>query len=137
MVVFTTNALPFEWQIPGYQWGLIIPLSLVVGCHILLPVRYLFLIFFLLRNSRPHLALVTPHVHGGVLRPRTCRDVVLFLCLFLFLFIFPALMSRRVVADGFADRPQPLAHDFLILNAQPTCALVHGPAFLFPTLQAG
>jgi len=41
MVIFTTNVVPFEWQIPGYQWALIIPLSLVVGCHILLPVRLL------------------------------------------------------------------------------------------------
>jgi len=39
MVIFTTNVVPFEWQIPGYQWALNIPLSLVVGCHILLPVR--------------------------------------------------------------------------------------------------
>ncbi|KAF9450256.1 hypothetical protein P691DRAFT_665693 [Macrolepiota fuliginosa MF-IS2] len=38
MVIFTTNVVPFEWQIPGYQWALIIPLSLVVGCHILLPI---------------------------------------------------------------------------------------------------
>jgi hypothetical protein len=38
MVVFTTNLVPFEWQIPGYDWPLIIPLSLVVGSHILLPV---------------------------------------------------------------------------------------------------
>ncbi|KAF5357768.1 hypothetical protein D9756_001154 [Leucocoprinus leucothites] len=37
MIIFTTNVVPFEWQIPGYQWALIIPLSLVVGCHILLP----------------------------------------------------------------------------------------------------
>ncbi|KAL9715509.1 hypothetical protein Ac2012v2_002170 [Leucoagaricus gongylophorus] len=38
MVIFTTDVVPFEWQIPGYQWALIIPLSLVVGCHILLPI---------------------------------------------------------------------------------------------------
>jgi len=38
MVVFTTNVVPFEWQIPGWNWALIIPLSLVVGCHILLPI---------------------------------------------------------------------------------------------------
>ena len=42
MVIFTTDVIPFEWQIPGYQWALIIPLSLVVGCHILLPVRLRF-----------------------------------------------------------------------------------------------
>jgi hypothetical protein len=38
MIIFTTNVVPFEWQIPGWNWALIIPLSLVVGCHILLPV---------------------------------------------------------------------------------------------------
>ena len=45
MVIFTTNVVPFEWQIPGYQWALIIPLSLVVGCHILLPVRLCVFVF--------------------------------------------------------------------------------------------
>lgn len=39
MIVFTTEAVPFEWQIPGWNWALVIPLSLVVGCHILVPVR--------------------------------------------------------------------------------------------------
>ncbi|KAF8891407.1 glycosyl transferase family group 2-domain-containing protein [Infundibulicybe gibba] len=38
MIIFTTEAVPFEWQIPGYNWALIIPLSLVVGSHILLPI---------------------------------------------------------------------------------------------------
>ncbi|KAJ4464941.1 glycosyl transferase family group 2-domain-containing protein [Lentinula aciculospora] len=38
MVVFTTDAVPFDWQIPGWNWALIIPISLVVGCHLLLPV---------------------------------------------------------------------------------------------------
>ncbi|KJA17902.1 hypothetical protein HYPSUDRAFT_205759 [Hypholoma sublateritium FD-334 SS-4] len=38
MVVFTTEAVPFEWQIPGWNWALVIPLSLVVGCHILVPI---------------------------------------------------------------------------------------------------
>ncbi|KAJ3916880.1 glycosyl transferase family group 2-domain-containing protein [Lentinula edodes] len=38
MVVFTTDAVPFDWQIPGWNWALIIPLSLVVGCHLLLPI---------------------------------------------------------------------------------------------------
>jgi len=56
MVIFTTDVVPFEWQVPGYQWALVIPLSLVVGCHILLPVRlsvvssaangYVFFFFF-------------------------------------------------------------------------------------------
>ncbi|KAK0458084.1 glycosyl transferase family group 2-domain-containing protein [Desarmillaria tabescens] len=38
MIVFASNAVPYEWQIWGYQFALIIPLSLVVGCHILLPI---------------------------------------------------------------------------------------------------
>ncbi|KAG6911398.1 hypothetical protein DXG01_016495 [Tephrocybe rancida] len=38
MVIFTTNAVPFEYQIPGYNWALIIPLSLCVGSHILMPI---------------------------------------------------------------------------------------------------
>ncbi|KIL67128.1 hypothetical protein M378DRAFT_329332 [Amanita muscaria Koide BX008] len=38
MIVFTTNVVPFEWQIPGYQFALVIPLALVVGCHLLLPI---------------------------------------------------------------------------------------------------
>ncbi|KAJ3993811.1 glycosyl transferase family group 2-domain-containing protein [Lentinula boryana] len=38
MVIFTTDVVPFEWQIPGWNWALIIPLSLVVGCHLLLPI---------------------------------------------------------------------------------------------------
>jgi len=38
MIIFTTEAVPFEWQIAGWNWALIIPLSLVVGCHILLPI---------------------------------------------------------------------------------------------------
>lgn len=38
MIVFSTNVVPFEWQIPGYDWPLIIPMSLVVGSHILLPI---------------------------------------------------------------------------------------------------
>ncbi|KAJ6615839.1 glycosyl transferase family group 2-domain-containing protein [Mycena sp. CBHHK59/15] len=38
MIVFTSGAVPFEWQIPGWDWALNIPLSLVVGCHILLPI---------------------------------------------------------------------------------------------------
>jgi len=38
MIIFTTNAVPVDWQIPGWQWALNIPLALVVGCHILFPV---------------------------------------------------------------------------------------------------
>jgi hypothetical protein len=38
MIVMQSNAVPFEWQI-ATNYALTIPLSLVVGCHILLPVR--------------------------------------------------------------------------------------------------
>ncbi|KAF7335514.1 hypothetical protein MVEN_02205200 [Mycena venus] len=38
MIVMQSNAVPYEWQIPGWNWALNIPLSLVVGCHILLPI---------------------------------------------------------------------------------------------------
>ncbi|KAG7090061.1 hypothetical protein E1B28_011678 [Marasmius oreades] len=38
MIIFTTNAIPFEWQIAGWNWALIIPLSLNIGCHIGLPI---------------------------------------------------------------------------------------------------
>ncbi|KAF6763688.1 glycosyl transferase family group 2-domain-containing protein [Ephemerocybe angulata] len=37
MVIFTTPAIPFQWQIHGWEWALIIPLALTVGCHMLLP----------------------------------------------------------------------------------------------------
>jgi hypothetical protein len=39
MIVMQSDAVPFEWQIPGWNWALNIPLSLVVGTHVLLPVR--------------------------------------------------------------------------------------------------
>ena len=39
MIVFASDLVPFGWQIPGWEFALIIPVSLVVGCHILLPVR--------------------------------------------------------------------------------------------------
>ncbi|KAF5378270.1 hypothetical protein D9615_008739 [Tricholomella constricta] len=38
MVIFTTDAVPYTYQIPGWNWALVIPLSLTVGCHILLPI---------------------------------------------------------------------------------------------------
>ncbi|KAJ7850350.1 glycosyl transferase family group 2-domain-containing protein [Mycena leptocephala] len=37
MIVMQSNAVPFEWQI-ATNYALTIPLSLVVGCHILLPI---------------------------------------------------------------------------------------------------
>ena len=53
MIIFTTNAVPFEWQIPGWNWALIIPLSLVVGCHILLPVSPI-IVVFLVKDTYIH-----------------------------------------------------------------------------------
>lgn len=38
MIIFTTPAVPYEWRIWGWEWALIIPLALNVGCHILLPI---------------------------------------------------------------------------------------------------
>ncbi|PPQ78438.1 hypothetical protein CVT25_011883 [Psilocybe cyanescens] len=38
MIIFTTDLVPFEWQIAGWNYALVIPLSLVVGCHILVPI---------------------------------------------------------------------------------------------------
>ncbi|KAF8156338.1 glycosyl transferase family group 2-domain-containing protein [Mycena galopus ATCC 62051] len=38
MIIMQSNVVPFEWQIPGNDWALNIPLSLVVGTHILLPI---------------------------------------------------------------------------------------------------
>lgn len=80
MVIFTTNAVPFEWQIPGYQWALIIPLSLVVGCHILLPVRQRFLFLFNVKRVMRYArcTLYTP----VLLALWLCRDrlMIIFSC---------------------------------------------------------
>ncbi|KAH6903092.1 glycosyl transferase family group 2-domain-containing protein [Coprinopsis sp. MPI-PUGE-AT-0042] len=38
MIIFTTPVVPYEWRIWGWEWALIIPLALNVGCHILLPI---------------------------------------------------------------------------------------------------
>ena len=43
MIVFTTELVPYDLQILGWHWALIIPLALVVGCHLLLPVCLFFL----------------------------------------------------------------------------------------------
>jgi len=45
MIVFTTELVPYDLQILGRNWALIIPLALVVGCHILLPVCVFFILF--------------------------------------------------------------------------------------------
>jgi hypothetical protein len=38
VVIFTTDLIPFEYQIAGWNWSLIIPLALVIGSHMMLPV---------------------------------------------------------------------------------------------------
>lgn len=38
MVIFTTGLVPSGWQIPSWNWAVIFPLTIVVGCHILFPV---------------------------------------------------------------------------------------------------
>ncbi|KAK7037791.1 hypothetical protein VNI00_010752 [Paramarasmius palmivorus] len=42
MIIMSTDLIPFEYQIPGWNWALIIPVSLVVGCHALVPLFPLF-----------------------------------------------------------------------------------------------
>ena len=38
MIVFSTELLPPAWQVPSWNWAVIFPLALVVGCHFLIPV---------------------------------------------------------------------------------------------------
>ncbi|KAI0739936.1 glycosyl transferase family group 2-domain-containing protein [Daedaleopsis nitida] len=38
MVLLTTEAIPIGWRIPGWDWAVITPLAIVVGCHILYPI---------------------------------------------------------------------------------------------------
>lgn len=69
MIVLASDAVPFEWQVPA-NYALTIPVCLVVGCHILLPVC-------------PSCLAIT----ASELTPRSL------------------------------DRPEPLAHDLLVLIA--------------------
>ena len=39
MIIFNSNLVPFTWQIQLWNWALILPLAMVAGCHIMLPVR--------------------------------------------------------------------------------------------------
>ena len=39
MIIFSTDLLPPAWQVPSWNWAVIFPLALVVGCHFLFPVR--------------------------------------------------------------------------------------------------
>ena len=38
MIIFSTDLLPPAWQVPSWNWAVIFPLALVVGCHFLFPV---------------------------------------------------------------------------------------------------
>ncbi|PCH34589.1 hypothetical protein WOLCODRAFT_106236 [Wolfiporia cocos MD-104 SS10] len=38
MIIFTTNAIPTGWQIASWDWAVILPLAIVVGCHIAYPI---------------------------------------------------------------------------------------------------
>lgn len=39
MIILTTDLIPVGWQIPGWDWAVIFPLAITVGCHVLYPVR--------------------------------------------------------------------------------------------------
>ena len=39
MIVFSTELLPPAWQVPSWNWAVIFPIALVVGSHVLFPVR--------------------------------------------------------------------------------------------------
>jgi predicted lysophospholipase L1 biosynthesis ABC-type transport system permease subunit len=38
MVVLSLNIIPVGWRIPGWDWAVIFPLAITVGCHVLYPV---------------------------------------------------------------------------------------------------
>ncbi|KAI0808314.1 glycosyl transferase family group 2-domain-containing protein [Fomes fomentarius] len=38
MIIFTTPAIPLGWRIFGWDWAVIVPLAIVVGCHVLYPI---------------------------------------------------------------------------------------------------
>ncbi|TFK84669.1 hypothetical protein K466DRAFT_601808 [Polyporus arcularius HHB13444] len=38
MIILTTSAVPIGWRIFGWDWAVIVPLAIVVGCHILYPI---------------------------------------------------------------------------------------------------
>ncbi|KAI0688232.1 glycosyl transferase family group 2-domain-containing protein [Cytidiella melzeri] len=38
MVILTTDLIPVGWQIPGWDWAVIFPLAITVGCHVLYPI---------------------------------------------------------------------------------------------------
>ncbi|EJD00575.1 uncharacterized protein FOMMEDRAFT_112123 [Fomitiporia mediterranea MF3/22] len=38
MVILSTSLVPVEWRIPGFDWAVIFPLAVTVGCHLLYPI---------------------------------------------------------------------------------------------------
>ncbi|KAI6130943.1 glycosyl transferase family group 2-domain-containing protein [Pisolithus croceorrhizus] len=38
MIVVSTSLVPYQWRINGTGWAVILPLSIVCGCHILFPI---------------------------------------------------------------------------------------------------
>ncbi|PCH37090.1 hypothetical protein WOLCODRAFT_92261 [Wolfiporia cocos MD-104 SS10] len=38
MIILATPVVPVEWQIDGSAWAVIMPLALIVGCHVLYPI---------------------------------------------------------------------------------------------------
>lgn len=38
MIVFSTDAIPTDWRIYGFDWAVVLPLAITAGCHILFPV---------------------------------------------------------------------------------------------------
>ncbi|KAF5341570.1 hypothetical protein D9758_014054 [Tetrapyrgos nigripes] len=65
LVIFTTNAVPVEWQIPGWQWALNIPVALVIGSHFLFPSNLICLLkfvksFYIWTLWPNHLTVVVP-----------------------------------------------------------------------------
>jgi hypothetical protein len=40
IVVVSTPLVPIEWRVNGSDWGVIFPLAVAAGCHVLFPVRF-------------------------------------------------------------------------------------------------
>lgn len=38
MAILSTDIVPPGWQIPGWEWAVILPLTVTAGCHILFPI---------------------------------------------------------------------------------------------------
>ena len=38
MIVLATDIVPIEWRVDSSSWGVIFPLAVVCGCHILFPI---------------------------------------------------------------------------------------------------